>query len=87
MTAVRKPEWMTPDATGYWAECDRCGWRKHYAAKASARSGLSGHRCKPRVWARCPSCRGICHFHDTDWVCSACGDEWPEASLEARGPR
>jgi hypothetical protein len=25
---------------------------------------------------KCPSCGGLCHFHDTAWVCDRCGDEW-----------
>lgn len=29
-----------------------------------------------RPWRRCPSCFGICHWHDEAWVCDSCGDEW-----------
>lgn len=31
-----------------------------------------------RPWRRCSSCGGVCHWHDTDWVCRDCGDEWSE---------
>lgn len=31
-----------------------------------------------RPWRSCSSCGGVCHFHDTDWVCETCGDEWNE---------
>lgn len=29
-----------------------------------------------RAWRRCSGCGGVCHWHDTDWVCGRCGDEW-----------
>ena len=36
---------------------------------------------------KCASCGGTCHWHDTDWVCNACGDEWQiEHSLEYACP-
>jgi len=76
MTAVRRPDWMTAVADGYVAECDRCGWRRKYTSKPAARGGIAGHRCRPRTWRRCASCLGVCHLHDTDWVCADCGDEW-----------
>lgn len=33
-----------------------------------------------RVWRRCPACGGVCHWHDTHWVCDGgmdggCGSE------------
>jgi hypothetical protein len=33
-----------------------------------------------RPWRRCSACGGVCHWHDTDWVCSHpdCGSEWCE---------
>ena len=36
-----------------------------------------------RVSAQCPSCHGTCYWHDTDWVCDDCGDEWPSLRLYA----
>ena len=31
-----------------------------------------------RPWRRCSACRGVCHWHDTAWVCEGCGSEWVE---------
>lgn len=38
-------------------------------------------------WRKCASCGGTCHWHDTDWVCDWCGDEWNEDfGVEYREP-
>jgi hypothetical protein len=29
-----------------------------------------------RPWKRCPACHGICHWHETAWVCDDCDSEW-----------
>lgn len=39
-----------------------------------------------RAWRRCSSCLGICHWHDTAWVCDDCGDEWDEDHNPKYGP-
>lgn len=31
-----------------------------------------------RPWRRCASCGGVCHWHDINWVCGRCGDEFDE---------
>jgi hypothetical protein len=31
-----------------------------------------------RSWRRCAACGGVCHFHDTHWVCEDCESEWDQ---------
>jgi hypothetical protein len=54
------------------------GWVEGEAQPKVSRPGLSlmGMGSTRRPWRRCSACRGVCHFHDTDWVCEGCGSEW-----------
>ncbi len=50
----------------------------HHSLDGREHGAPSQPRSLRRPWRRCSACGGVCHFHDTDWVCGDCGSEWGE---------